>query len=59
MRQGPGDEGIRWLKQAERDLDDARYAFTGERYNLVCFLAQQAAEKALKAFLYFSGEERE
>jgi HEPN domain-containing protein len=29
-----------------------------ERYNLVCFLAQQAAEKAVKAFLYLSGEER-
>jgi HEPN domain-containing protein len=27
----------------------------GERYNLVCFLAQQAAEKALKGFLYFRG----
>jgi HEPN domain-containing protein len=40
MKLEAGKEGSRWLKQAERDLDDARYAFTGERYNLVCFLAQ-------------------
>jgi len=58
MKQEAGKEGSRWLKQAERDLDDARYAFSGERYNLVCFLAQQAAEKAIKAYLYLSGEER-
>ncbi|KUK99493.1 HEPN domain-containing protein [Methanoculleus sp.] len=42
MRQEPEKEGIRWFKQTERDLDDAQYAFGGERYNLVCFLAQQA-----------------
>ena len=58
MRQEPGKEGSRWLKQSERDFDDAQYAFAGERYSLVCFLAQQAAEKAIKAFLYLSGEER-
>ncbi|MDK2990022.1 MAG: hypothetical protein PWR16_1551 [Methanoculleus sp.] len=58
MKQEPEKEGTRWLKQAERDLDDARYAFSGERYNLTCFLAQQAAEKAIKAYLYLSGEER-
>jgi len=58
MREKPENEGIRWLKQAERDFDDAEYAFKGDRYNLVCFLAQQSAEKAVKAFLYRSGEER-
>lgn len=50
-------EGQRWWRQAERDLEDARYAFAGERYNLTCFLAQQSAEKALKAYLYFQGME--
>ena len=50
-------EGLRWWRQAERDLDDARYAFAGERYNLACFLAQQSAEKALKAYLYSQGME--
>ena len=45
-------ESRRWWRQAERDLDDARYAFDGQRYNLTCFLTQQSAEKALKAYLY-------
>ena len=51
------EEGKRWLLQAEQDLDDARYNFDGERFHLACFLSQQAAEKALKAFLYAKGEE--
>jgi len=44
--------------QAEQDLDDARYNYAGGRYHLACFLAQQAAEKSLKAFLYTHGEGR-
>ncbi|MBI4234254.1 MAG: HEPN domain-containing protein [Chloroflexi bacterium] len=52
MRPEPKAEGLRWLRQAERDLDDARYMQQGSRYNVACFLAQQAAEKAVKAFLY-------
>ncbi|MBI5955637.1 MAG: HEPN domain-containing protein [Chloroflexi bacterium] len=52
MRPDPKAEGKRWLQQAEHDLDDASYALAGERYNLACFLAQQAAEKALKAYLF-------
>ena len=51
-------EAERWLAQARRDLDDARYAAAGERWNLACFLAQQAAEKALKAYLYACGAAR-
>ena len=39
-------EGRRWLRQAEQDLDDARYNLEGKRYHLVCFLSQQSAEKA-------------
>ena len=50
-------EAERWLEQARRDLDDARYAAAGARWNLACFLAQQAAEKALKGFLYARGAE--
>ncbi len=50
-------EAKRWLEQARRDLDDARYAADGERWNLACFLSQQAAEKALKAYLYAMGVE--
>ena len=58
MRPDPIEEGRRWLLQAERDLDDAVFCLNGGRYNLACFLAQQASEKALKAFLYAKGEER-
>lgn len=57
MKRNPLDEGKRWLAQAERDLDDAAYSARGERYNLACFLAQQSAEKALKAFLFSQGAE--
>lgn len=57
MRPIPKQEGYRWVQQAVRDLDDARYAFAGQRYNLACFVAQQAAEKALKGYLYAQGAE--
>lgn len=50
-------EAERWFEQARRDLDDARYAATGARWNLACFLCQQAAEKALKGHLYGRGAE--
>jgi len=58
MKANPVEEGKRWFLQAEQDLDDARYCLEGKRFHLTCFLAQQAAEKALKAFLYAKGEER-
>jgi HEPN domain-containing protein len=45
-------EGARWLRQARQDLDDAGFLRQGGRYNLACFMGQQAAEKALKAYLY-------
>jgi HEPN domain-containing protein len=47
----------RWFLQALRDLDDAKFNFSGERFNVACFLAQQSAEKALKAYLYLKGAE--
>lgn len=50
-------EGARWFKQAERDLDDAAFNRQGERYNTACFLCQQAAEKAVKGYLYRRGAE--
>lgn len=51
-------EGLRWLRQAEHDLSDAEYNLAGGRYSLTCFLCQQGAEKALKAFLYARGAEQ-
>jgi HEPN domain-containing protein len=50
-------EGRRWLLQAEQDLDDAEFNLSGKRYNVACFLAQQSAEKALKAYLFSKGAE--
>jgi HEPN domain-containing protein len=50
-------EGARWLRQAEKDLEDAEFLREGDRFNLACFLGQQAAEKAVKAFLYHRGAE--
>ena len=50
-------EATRWLRQAEQDLNDASYNKDGERFNISCFLCQQASEKAIKAFLYLKGAE--
>ena len=50
-------EGARWFRQAQQDLDDANFVREGSRFNLACFLGQQAAEKALKAYLYHRGAE--
>ncbi|MCX5859363.1 MAG: HEPN domain-containing protein [Proteobacteria bacterium] len=57
MQFDPKKEGKRWYDQAVRDIDDARYNLAGGRHNLACFVAQQAAEKSLKAFLITRGEE--
>ncbi len=57
MRRTPDEEALRWLRQSEADLDAAKYNFEGNIYYLVCFLAQQIAEKALKALIYSQGEE--
>lgn len=51
------NEGSRWVKQAEQDLLDASFNQQGEKHNLACFLSQQAAEKAVKGYLYFRGAE--
>jgi HEPN domain-containing protein len=48
-------EAQRWYHQAVFDLQAAVWNFQGKFYNTACFLAQQAAEKALKSLLYYSG----
>jgi HEPN domain-containing protein len=50
-------ESRRWLDQALEDLVSAQVLLDGERFYLVCFMAHQIAEKALKAYLYSAGEE--
>lgn len=55
MTADPHAEAARWIDQAARDLDDGRILEQASRHNTACFLAQQAAEKALKAYLYRQG----
>ncbi|HEX15812.1 MAG TPA: HEPN domain-containing protein [Deltaproteobacteria bacterium] len=57
MRRSPVEEGKRWLRQATEDLRWADDLAQRGGYHIACFLAQQVAEKALKAFLYAMGEE--
>ena len=52
----PVTEAARWLKQAQYDLEAAKYNAEGRFYATACFSAQQSAEKALKAFLFRQGE---
>ena len=49
-------EGQRWFDQAAADLRAAEDTAAAGHYHVVCFLAQQVAEKALKGFLYSQGE---
>ena len=45
------------MSQAARDLDDAGYLREGGRHNTACFMAHQAAVKALTGYLYAEGAE--
>ena len=51
-------EARRWFQQAYYDLKATRWNIEGGFYDTACFLAQQAAEKALKSILYFTGSRR-
>jgi HEPN domain-containing protein/predicted nucleotidyltransferase len=44
-----------WLKQAEEELDTARYLFQGCYFKSCCYHAQQAIEKTMKALLFKKG----
>lgn len=57
MKKGHREEAERWWRQASADSKDGEYLLNGRKYNLACFIFQQAAEKALKAFLYSQGED--
>lgn len=48
-------EARRWVDQATDDLEAARLLCEHGRHAQACFLAQQTAEKALKAILYARG----
>ena len=46
-----------WIRQAQRDMDSARSQLRDKFFEWACFIAQQAAEKAVKAVLQTSGAE--
>ena len=48
-------EGLRWLDQAFADMKTAKDCLKDGNYYATAFFAQQAAEKALKGFLYAQG----
>ena len=56
MRDNNKIEYERWLKQAKEDLKVAKWSLKGNFYANTCFMAQQASEKALKAYCYLQGE---
>ncbi len=43
------DRSFDWLRQAERDLEQAKLSLREGFYDWACFAAQQSAEKAIKA----------
>jgi HEPN domain-containing protein len=52
----PGREAaLRWLRQAEHDLTIARGHQERGDFSDACFMAEQAAQKALKSFLIGHG----
>ena len=51
----PHEEAARWLEFAEEDLQMAELAYSRKIYNQVCFHAQQATEKCLKASIAANG----
>ena len=50
MKQSP-EAGLRWLRQAEHDLEIAKTHQERGHYSDACFMAEQASQKALKGFL--------
>lgn len=53
MRRSPREEARRWLTQAQDEFADAEELRKRGRFYLALFHFQQAAEKALKAYLYW------
>jgi len=48
-------EARRWYQQASFDLKACKWNIQGGFHSTACFLAQQAAEKALKSLLFYFG----
>ena len=56
MKNTMEEEIKRWLDQAKAELKSAKNAIQYKDYYVASFLAQQAAEKALKAVLLHAGK---
>jgi HEPN domain-containing protein len=52
-----GSRAQDWLDQARNDLEWGRASAGSGFHSQACFIAQQVAEKALKALAYFRGAE--
>jgi HEPN domain-containing protein len=50
-------EAERWWRQAKADFAFLEQIQNLGKHDTVCFLSQQTAENALKAYLFFKGEE--
>ena len=50
------EEARRWFAQAENDLEFARLALREKFFHQACFIAQQSAEKSVKAIGYGLGD---
>lgn len=57
MIEGLSKECDRWLRQAEYDLRAAQWCLEGKFYGPACFMAQQAAAKVLRAYLFLKKED--
>lgn len=53
----PREDAERWMEQAQHDLQSARNNLEKVSfYSDACFMSEQAAQKALKAYLFFKGQ---
>jgi HEPN domain-containing protein len=52
------DRSIDWLSQAKDDLSWARDTLQSAHYAQACFVCQQSAEKAIKAFALLRGHDQ-
>lgn len=52
----PKEVGRRWLEQAQHNLEVTRRHMEGQFWSDACFMAEQTAQVALKAYLYAQGE---
>jgi HEPN domain-containing protein len=58
MKPDPVVTAKRWLRQAEHDLTAGERDFQAADYSESCYHAEQASQKALKGFLFLTGERR-